>query len=249
MKPEFRAGFTIIELMMVVTIIAIFAAVAAPSVIEVTQRGKLTGMTDKIEMAASAARTLAMQTNRAAVLEINGTQLWINQLQTSDCGSPILKRCVQNMGSAKDSANTNIIVVNGGSYGEAGVNICSIRVALVDSSNKCVPTDVSGNKIRICYAGNGDLMVDIKNGGDAATTCSSTSAVSAPKWQRTCAAWAGQGASPAASLRFSGVQIFLNRFKSGSGTCKVGAALSSDALDVTREVQLPSGGHPTSRSK
>jgi len=241
-------GFTLIELMVVVLLVAIMAAITVPQLVEVTRRGHLEETVNAVHRAVADARALAMKTRLATVVEIREESVWINQLATEACTSGYRKRCVQVMGATAIAADENVLRWDQGAVDKAGVAMCSFRQAAVNATGVCAVSNLSlGDGGAVCFNGSGQLWV--RSGGDDTTLCAATDAAQDPTtvWLKSCVPWAANPGGATAQNAFSGADVRFNRFESGAGTCPPGGTLSADAKDVTRQVLIPAGGHPLVR--
>ena len=242
-------GLSLIELMIVLVIIGIFAVIAIPNLIENQKRNELTDLTNMVEQAASQTRNLAMQTRRAAVLEFKSDSMWVNRLSGSPCWSGIDMRCTLNLGQKKDNPLDPSIfdLRDPDTYGDDnGSFMCGVEVAVLNTAgDACEPaatTIAPGSSFALCYSGDGNLW--FRNSGDAATECTgSGNPVAQAMWVRSCVI------INAGDITFNGARIKLNRFDSSASDATGAFTDCADPAvrDVTRAVYIPYGGTPYSR--
>ena len=73
----YEQGFTLIELMIALAVLAIIISLAAPSFVTMIQNNRATGATNDLIASLQLARTEAIKSNGAALLQsINGTSDW-----------------------------------------------------------------------------------------------------------------------------------------------------------------------------
>ena len=73
MRPKLQSGFTIIELMITLTVVAILMALAAPSFSDLIVKSRLRGATDDIVNLLNTSRGNAVKIGRQINVSINGT--------------------------------------------------------------------------------------------------------------------------------------------------------------------------------
>ena len=240
--PQKRA-FTLVEVMIVVVIIGICAAIVAPQLVDHKRSSSLTDLVNLVQQTASQARSLALQTRHGAVLEVSGAdgKIWINVLSGPQCWDSISKTCVQTAGHAVVPE----LDLNVEPYLSAEAAMCGVQVQAISGADTETPScdDVSlsaTSDFALCYAGNGELYVRASQDGD--TACSAgTATAERSAWSRVCASVGDEGGLNGAVIRF-------NRFDGGSGSCGGGDGGTDDGvMDVTRAVYLPIGGAPYSK--
>lgn len=226
MAPNPSRGVTLIELMVVVAIIGICVAIVVPQLVDHKYATELTDLTNMVQQTASQTRNLALQTRRAAVLEValNATpkRMWINTLGGPKCTDAVLQTNIQTTGQKSAAQPELLLDEAGGTYAAAGAAVCGASVFAPNSDGSaCAALSGIGPAVHfaLCYSGSGELWVRDPSAG----------------WTRACVALGG-GGSNGAVLRF-------NRFSTtGSHTdCTTGA------VDVARSVYLPIGGAPYSK--
>ncbi|MCP4197501.1 MAG: type II secretion system protein [Proteobacteria bacterium] len=222
-------GFTLVELMIVVVIIGVFSALAIPGITRVMYRNTLSEMVNEMQQLAIETRALAMQTRRAAVLEVDpNAGALVHLLPSSNCAdaTAVAQRCVY------EADLTNA------SYVTASATMCPPNQLLLSAANPPVCSQ-SGTQptgpYALCYSGRGELY--IRAGADANTTCAATTAPSnTATWSPVCDLVVED---PTAGTLTSGVAIPFNRYAARDCT--------ETAEDVQRVLFVPKSGAPYSK--
>jgi prepilin-type N-terminal cleavage/methylation domain-containing protein len=221
-------GFSLVELMIVVAIIAVFSALAIPGITRVRYRNSLSEMVNEMQQLATETRALAMQTRRAAVLEINpNVAAWVNLLPSSSCAdaTAVAQRCIY------EADLTNA------SYVSASATMCPANQLLLSGNPlTCAQSGAQlTDQYALCYSGRGELY--IRDEEDDNTTCAATTAPSATvTWTPVCDLVV---ADPTAGTLTSGVAIPFNRHQDRDCT--------EPADDVQRVLFVPKSGAPYSK--
>ncbi len=232
MQKRKQQGFSLIELMVVMLIIAVFSALAIPGITKVRYRNHLTEMVNELQQMATEARALAMQTRKAAVLEIvPNSRAWINLLPGSNCSDVrnIAQRCV----FEADLANSNYVV--------ADATMCSGEQLLLSGAPlTCGLSSVEldyESAYALCYSGRGELYV--RNAADSNTVdCDATGPPSTNQvWNAVCDRTLTS--QPTAGTLLSGVAIPFNRHPQRD--------CGQAAEDVQRVLFIPKSGAPYSK--
>ena len=119
-------GFTLLELMLIVAILGILAALAAPTLISYIQTAALQAGTRELATAINLGRQLAIARNTTVCVEVTGTNI---QLRTGGCGgtiwtgpgtdgSGVIK--VSDPGTLRISTTANVVFTNLGAASTVG---------------------------------------------------------------------------------------------------------------------------------
>ncbi len=245
MAKNKQHGFSLIELMVVVLIIGVFAAMTIPSITTVMHRNALSELTNAAQEAGINVRSWTMQTRQASVLEVRHDKAWINLLAGSYCNDerPLARRCM----SPEDSSGLGEIVFSEvKNVINAGAAVCggSVLTLAGDSCTLAVALDRSDG-FALCYSGNGELYYRL--GADDAVACTQDPAQPSDDqtWVPACSAVAavdatGSEAGTGAQVKLNdGAVLVFNRF-GGDPLCTGTPAEGA----VRRAVFFPTIGAP-----
>ena len=236
-------GFSLIELMVVVCIIGIFAALTVPGILEILYRNSLADSVERVRSVAQLTRDLAMQTRNGVVMEVRADRMWINILNGPSCSDGIQNRCV---GTLADSTGTVRLFDAGGTGAKAGIIPCGGFALTANTNSVCNVTTALNvtTGFALCYSGRGELW--FRPAADANTVCTATAAPNnTPGFSPTCSVDPATGladvtfiSSDTTSLT-EGAVLMINRFDGNNCT--------ADAIDVMRMVTFPTNGAPFSK--
>jgi type IV fimbrial biogenesis protein FimT len=140
-------GYTLLELMLIVAIIGILAALAAPTLISYIQTAALQAGTRELATAINLGRQLAIARNTTVCVEVTGTNI---QLRTGGCGgtiwtgpgtdgSGVIK--VSDPGTLRISTTANVVFTNLGAASTVGTYTVTNPV---DNKTRTVVVAASG---------------------------------------------------------------------------------------------------------
>lgn len=235
-----KTGFTIMELLAVVTIIGVTSAIAIPGIVQVVYRNKLIDTVSLAQEAATRARAMAMQSNDAVVVEFRPSRIWINRLAGGDCSADIALggRCAS---PTTASDGLGYLDLTEKMLELSGLAQCG-AVTLVKSerSDTCDVLELQQSGFALCYNGRGHLF--IRNAVDENTACDSTDTPEGT-WQFACGQTDEVEVQPpdGETTEISdGTIVLFNRYKSDSVCLGKG-------VDVRRGLFFPTGGNPYAR--
>ena len=95
-----QSGFTLLELLVVVVIIGLISMLAFPRIKEAFQASALSGARARVVTVYSAARAVAVETNRPVRMHFNGNTIWVTatpRFSTSGSGTADTVGAVQSV--------------------------------------------------------------------------------------------------------------------------------------------------------
>ena len=103
MQPKPQSGFTLIELMVTLTVAAILMALAAPTFSDLLEKSRLRGATDDIVNLLNTSRSSAVKLARQINVSVSGTTSW--------CAGAIGEPGPASIGAAATPATTSFNAV------------------------------------------------------------------------------------------------------------------------------------------
>ena len=133
MKRQFQQGFTLIELMIVVAIIGILAAVALPAYQDYTKRAKLS----EVVLAASQCRTTISEVYQSGSLTMVSANAW--GCESSAQSSKYVKSVATN--------DVGKITVTATGFGDAGIDGMAIDMTPTNATGAPITTYTQGTVV------------------------------------------------------------------------------------------------------
>lgn len=148
---RFRNGFTLLEIILVVVVLVVMAAITTPLALQSIQDGKLRGSTDKIQGAFAEARTKAIRTGNqyAFYFSNNGTGFYVSKYD------PLRATDVPSWVSEEFDGSPNS--VTGGHFLETGVRFITQDIGTDSRSQQAGASDVAGFE-RILFYPDGQVQ-------------------------------------------------------------------------------------------
>jgi type II secretion system protein H len=163
MKSEPNRGFTLIELMVVVTIIGICSAIVVPRLVEHKRTSDLTDVVNMVQQTVAQARTLALQTRRAAVVDVRGTSraISVKTLAGAKCTDATAQSGMASFSYSADPYQTS----------NSKAVLCGATITKVSGTSCAAPAVVVGSDFFLCYSGTGDLYFSADSGATWTRAC------------------------------------------------------------------------------
>lgn len=225
-KKKKNCGFTLIELMVTVSIIGLLSAVAIPSIMLVQNRNTLSEVVSDFQQFGSRARGLAMQTRNATVMTVGPDSVWVDVLDGPDCWSSLPD-------SGERMGNPSFVDL-ADPLSKADAQVCGIHYL--------AGTIAAGDAFALCYSGSGELYINDSPAWslelDSSTDNDTDSEPDAQEtdWTLTTGTQATATIADSGYTYNEGVVVLFNR---GCG---------SDAADVERAVYFPIAAVPYSKA-
>jgi|GEM_PF-3200750 len=170
MQSGRQSGFTMIELMVTLTILVILAVLAVPTFADLIEKSRLRGATDDIVNLLNAARIRSTKAERQINVSIQGTSSWCAgavaelgpatvgaamTIADTPCDCTTSSNCTVPSASDTTSTTSDVMVVSSSSYSGVKLSSVSTDIAYVSTTSGGVTfnpklgavTDTSGNML------------------------------------------------------------------------------------------------------
>ncbi|MCG8908887.1 MULTISPECIES: GspH/FimT family pseudopilin [Pseudomonas] len=158
-RPKGSAGFTLVELMIVVSVVAIFASIAVPSFSTVITNSRLQSASNELASLIQFARSAAVQNNQSMNL-CSSNGIWSVRKSCTDTSAAVLRSFTPPTGvTISASVSSLTFRSNGTASGAANLIACSNDAA------------ASGYKMSVQASGFVRLYPQGKDGSSALSSC------------------------------------------------------------------------------
>ena len=147
-NPRREAGFTLTELMVVVAIMGLITALAAPSMADMVRNQRLRTASFDVFAALNLARSEAIKRNGRVTITPNGN--WSDGWTVTDQFNNVLQRqeAYTSCGTCSIAGPATIVYASSGRVLNLGVASISVTATNLDSSKyRCITVELSGRPV------------------------------------------------------------------------------------------------------